>query len=162
MTQGEVLSIAIRLEEEGIAFYRMASQKAHSKHLQDVLDMLANHEVEHKMIFRGIAEGIGLYLTEGHHSTRVPRENMEALTGAGVFPRREERDAAIASLHSPAQALRFAIRVEQGSVNFYEPAARIAKSDELRTVLNKILAQERQHLRLLTAELKALKFSAES
>jgi rubrerythrin len=159
MTMGEILSIAIRLEEEGITFYRMASQKAHSKHLRDTLNILADDETEHKMVFQGIGRDLGLDLTDGHHSTTVSHENMDALVDAGIFPRREDREAAIASLHSPAQALRFAIRVEQGSVIFYETAARVVQSSDVRDVLNRVLVQERQHVRLLTAELKALKVS---
>ncbi len=158
----EVIGIAIRLEEDGIEFYKAASEKAHSKHLREVLNTLADHELEHKMIFQGMARGMGINLVTHGASCRISPQSMESLIEAGIFAPPEERDSAIASLHSPAQALRFAIKVENGSVIFYQSAARAAKSDAVRDTFNRILAQERQHVRLLTAELKALKASSES
>ncbi len=160
LTVGEVLIIAIRLEEDGIEFYRAASQKAHSKHLRDVLNILADQETEHKMTFQAIGENTGLHLTHGHHSTRISRQNIQSLIEAGIFPLPEEREAAMASLHSAAQALRFGVKVEKGSIVFYESAAKSTKWQDVRIALNEIVDQERQHLRLLTAELKALKASS--
>lgn len=160
ITIEEVLAIAIRLEEDGIEFYRAASEKAHTKHLRDVLNLLGTHEAEHKLTFEGLAREMGLDVSGRRHSGGISQENLRALTEAGVFPRLEERDAAIASLHSPVQALRFGIKVEKGSVLFYESAARAAGSHDVRQTFNQILAQERQHVRLLTAELKAHKASS--
>jgi len=157
ITNDEVIRIAIRLEEDGIQFYKAASEKAHSKHLRDVLNLLAGHEAEHKSTFQALAREVGADLSARHHSRSISPENLQALTEAGVFPRPEEWDSAIASLHSAAQALRFGIKVEQGSIAFYESAARAAMSDDVRETFNRILAQERQHVRLLTAELKAHK-----
>jgi rubrerythrin len=82
---------------------------------------------------------------------------MEALMDAAIFPRPEERDAAIASLHSPAQALRFAIKTEKGSILFYEAVANARKYAHIRQTCESILDQERRHLQMLKAELDALK-----
>jgi len=152
----DVFRVAVRLEDEGIEFYKAASEKVDSKRLRDVLDRLVVEEVEHRMIFQQMATEHGIYLTPDPRSKEVSPQIMQALTEAGVFPPPEERDSAIGSLHSPAQVLRFAIRVEKGSVHFYKPAATAAESEKLRKTFDKILAQERRHVRLLSAELKAL------
>jgi len=160
LTIDQVLSIAIQLEQDGIAFYKAASEKAHSKRLRDVLNILADDEVEHKLTFQGMAAEMGFGLSGGEHSSRTSRQAMESLIEAGIFPRPEERDTAIASLHSAAQALRFGIKVEKGSVAFYDSAAKASTFQDIRQTFDRIADEEREHVRLLTAELKALKASS--
>jgi len=159
LTLDEVFRIAIRLEEDGIEFYKVASEKLSTKRLRDVLDSLVVEELEHKMTFQGMARGRGIYLSPDPGFEDISPQTMQALVDAEVFPSPEERDLAIASLHSPAQVLRFAIRVEKGSIHFYRQATKAAKSEKVREAFDKILGQEHQHFRLLSAELKALKVS---
>ena len=157
MSVREIFTIAIRLEEDGIEFYKAASEKAHSKRLRDVLDTLIVQEVEHRMIFQTMASQYDVNFTPDRHCMEISPQVMQALNEAEVFPAEEERDSAIASLHSPAQVLRFAIRVEKGSAHFYKLAARSSPSEKIRDTFRKILAEEQRHIRLLTAELKVLK-----
>ncbi len=159
---GEVLSIAIRLEEDGTQFYRAASSKVKSRRLRDTLSRLADQEIEHKITFQRMGKDMGIDLSGELYLSKISPPNIQSLTEAGVFPRPEERDTAIASLFSLAQALRFGIKVEKGSILFYESAAKAAKADHIRQTFNRILAQERDHLRLLSAELKSLKASWQS
>jgi rubrerythrin len=154
---GEVLSIAIRLEEDGIQFYRAASSKADSRRLRDTLSRLADQEIDHKITFQRMGRDMGIDVTGELYLRKISPANVRSLTEAGVFPHPEERDTAIASLFSLAQALRFGIRVEKGSILFYESAAKVAKAGHIRQTFNRVLAQERDHLRLLGAELKSLK-----
>ncbi len=153
---GEVLSIAIRLEEDGNQLYRAASAKADSRRLRDTLTRLADQEIEHKIVFQRMGRDMGIDLTGELYLSRISPRNVQSLTEAGVFPRAEERDSAIASLFSLAQAIRFGIRVEKGSILFYESAANAAKAEHIRQTFNRVLAEERDHLRLLRAELKSL------
>lgn len=153
----EVFRIAIRLEDDGIAFYRAASEKLSSRRLRDVLDGLVVQEVEHRLVFQALAAEFGTEFTSGKIPKEIPPQIVQALIEAEVFPPPEERDAAIASLHSPAQVLRFAIRVEQGSVEFYKAAATAAKSQKVHDAFTRVLDQEYKHLRLLNAELKVHK-----
>ncbi len=153
----EVLTIAIRLEEEGIEFYKAASEKAHSKPLREALDHLIVQEVEHRLIFQGIARDFGMEWTPKRSASVISPRITQALVEAAVFPLPEERNSAIASLHSPAQVLRFAIQVEKGSVLFYDLAAKAARSENVRDAFTKVLAEERKHVRFLAAQLKVHK-----
>jgi rubrerythrin len=154
---GEILSVAIHLEESGSHFYKAASKKVHSERLRDALSRLADQEIEHKIVFQRMGKDMGIDLSGEHYLKRISPESFQSLTEAGVFPSPEERDAAVASLFSLAQAIRFGVKVEKGSVLFYESAARVSKSAHIRETFERIAAEERAHLRLLTAELKSLR-----
>ncbi len=157
LTIPEIFSVAIQLEELGAGFYRAAGENAHSKRVKDILNLLADQEVEHKMVFQDMATDLGIHLFLDDDSKAISPQNMQALVDAGIFPRPEEREAAIASLHSPAQALRFAIQSEKGSITFYEALADAREYDHIRQACESMLIQERRHLQMLKAELDALK-----
>jgi rubrerythrin len=157
LTIPEVFSIAIQLEEMGSDFYRAAARNGPSKRVKDMLNLLADQEGEHKMVFEDMATDLGIHLFLDDDSKAISPQNMQALVDAGIFPRPEEREAAIASLHSPAQALRFAIQAEKGSITFYEAVAAAREYAHIHQACESIVIQERRHLQILKAEMEALK-----
>jgi rubrerythrin len=158
----EIFSVATRLEEDGIEFYEAAAEKANSKRLRDVLDNLIVQEVEHRMVFYQLADESGVHFSPEQKCQEISPSVTEALTEAGVFPTPDEQDSAMRSLHSPMQVLRFAIQAEKRAVDFYKHAARKTQVQKIRSTFERILDEERQHARLLAAELKVLKTGAEA
>ena len=158
----EVFSIATRIEEDGIEFYRAASENTRNKRLWAVLDALLVQEFEHKIILQDMAKEFGIYLNPDPRAIEISPQTVEALTEAEIFPRPEERDSAFASLHSPVDVVRFSIQVEKGAASFYKQALKAAESEQVRGQLEKILAQEERHVRVLKEVLKELKAKQKS
>jgi rubrerythrin len=134
----EILTFAIKIEEQGIAFYEALAKKSKIKDAKELYLYLRDEEVKHREIYQD--------MLAQHKETAAPTgeygEYLRALVESVVF--RKDNDK-LKALSNDLTALDFAIDREKDSVLFYiEIKEHIP--EQHRTAVDKIIDEERSHI----------------
>jgi rubrerythrin len=149
----EIFEMAEQIERNGATFYRSASERIERASSKKLLHNLAAMEVEHERIFASLRA----QLTDKEKKTNVfdPEEEtilyLQALADAQVFQKKE------IDVTSEEKILEGAIGAEKDSIVFYLGMKNMIPEDLGKTRIEGIIREEMAHLRLLNAELVALK-----
>jgi len=147
----ELINIAIGIERRGIAFYDIMTRSTGNATARDVFQYLADIERQHIQIFQGmLAEADKYQIPEtyaGEHAAY-----LQALVNSAVFTDDMVTSEMATKAGSDIEALELAISAEKDSILFYYEMKDIMPQRAQPTV-NKIIAEEKSHLRQLS-ELK--------
>ena len=136
----EILTFAVKIEEQGMAFYAAVAKKGRNKDAQDLYRYLHDEEVKHRETYRGMLEEL--------HSGASPDADdaeysgyLRALVESTVF-RKED----ISSLPAnDSDIVDYAIDREKDSVLFYiEIKDHLPAKD--RDAVERIIDEERHHI----------------
>lgn len=135
----DIYEFAMQMEQDGEKFYRDLAAKCGDKGLANILTMLADTEVEHYQMFKGMSKNLDPALSETPLLDRVKNvfESMKE-TQEAVKPDMEQLD-----LYRQAQD------VEMKSAEFYLEKAAEVKSVPHRKLFEQIAASEKEHYYLL-------------
>ncbi len=149
----EVLEAAVRIEQNGEAFYRGAAEKMKAGAARDTFGCLAIEEARHRRMFLEILvnledpekplEPIGDYQVEYQGFMRVYADSQ-------LFTKTDAVQKEMKKIKSIAQALEFALKVELDSVYFYSELRRFVSSGQV-DVVDQIIREERGHYVKLAA-----------
>ncbi|MFA5858547.1 MAG: ferritin family protein [Elusimicrobiota bacterium] len=143
----EIIALAVELEKTGEAFYRAMSLKVNDPAAKKLLQSLSEDEVKHKETFSQMLRSAGEY---------KPAENfdgeyyyyLKSYSDEHVF----NRQAADKYMNSQSitvdTVLSLSISAEKDSILYYTDLANFVPVQE-RGVVEKIIAQEREHFRKL-------------
>lgn len=142
----DILALAIRIEENGVDFYRRAARNQRSDDEAQALLALAAMEQEHRGRFE--------QLREATHRTdprpRQPSDYIQALADAHGG----EGDPITADMlrgdETLEEIVHAAIDLEETSIRFYTDVAELFDSDDDRAVIAGIIEEERGHVEALT------------
>ncbi|SHH28452.1 ferritin-like domain-containing protein [Thermosipho atlanticus] len=143
MTINELMGIALKIEGVGYSYYSNLSKKSPEK-IRTLFEELANEEREHSRIFEELLKqyeekSIGMLNEEEvGYATTYAQEI--------IFPKLNDENIP----SNLKEALKRAIEVEKDSIIFYTNIKALIPSLE---VLNKIIEEERLHLKKLTLKL---------
>ena len=141
MNRQEIIDTAIRLEEDGRAFYLQAASEATAPAVQEVLRSLATDEENH---IRWIRETLG-----PEKSARELNQETYARV-KGVFAAApEEAKEAFRAAREDLEPLRLALEREREAWKAYEKWAAETEDSSLAEILRKLAEVERFHERLL-------------
>jgi rubrerythrin len=129
-TFADIFRTAVRLEQDGLAFYRRARE----------LNLNPG-------VVRVFAE---LAADEEKHARDLEETYFERAT---VFGSGEPPLERLASIKTDAEALALAISMEEDAVRFYQGLVPFAEREEARAALEELIAQEGKHASLLRSEL---------
>jgi rubrerythrin len=147
----ELINIAIGIERRGIAFYDIMTRSTDNAATRDVFQYLANMEREHIQIFQSmLAEADKYQIPETY--TQEYASYLQALVDSTVFSDDMVTSEMATQADSDIEALELAIGAEKDSILFYYEMKEIMPRRAQATV-NKIIAEEKSHLRQLS-ELK--------
>lgn len=149
----ELLNIAIGIEERGVAFYEAMAEQAKSASAREVFRYLADMEKAHRQTFQGMfaeADKYEFAKTGGEYAVY-----LQALVDSAVFSEELILSQIANAAQSEASALDLAIGAEKDSILFYYEMKEIMPQKAQPTV-NKIIAEEKAHLRQLTQLKKKL------
>ncbi len=139
VTAREILELAIRMEEKGREFYAQAATLVSMPGAKELLEELGRDEVEHEAMFRQLQA----------------REDYEALAIGEVPPDLHLSDylvtAPIGPDSTPQDVLIHAIRMEQAAIDLYSAWASLYAGNEIETLLEGLVAEERRHKARLEA-----------
>jgi len=147
----ELVNIAIGIERRGVIFYDIRSKSTKNVTARDVFQYLANVEREHIQIFQNMLTEAEKYQIPETYAEEYAAY-LQALVDNAVFTDDFITSEMATKAGSDIKALELAISAEKDSILFYYGMKEITPQRAQLTV-NKILAEEKSHLRQLS-ELK--------
>lgn len=146
----EVLTMALRIEENGFEYYTGAARASKSKALKALFKTLAEQEKDHIRVFEKL---------KGHLPEReIPAASdpyaddaalyLNAIADTKVFTSPGEGKRLASRIKSERQALTSAIGMEKDSILFYYELLKMIR-DRDRVVVERLIEQEKEHLRKL-------------
>ena len=151
----EILEMAVRIEENGLGFYKGASASAESEDVKTLFDYLVIEEVKHVELFEAMKEAITEGIPTDYNDPYLADESnyLNALADSSIFMKSEEGAKKAKEIKNDDDAVDFAIQIEKDSILFYLELINMVR-DEDRPIVKDILSEERKHIAKLT-ELKA-------
>ena len=152
-TASDIVEVAIRIEENGINFYKFAEQIAKQEEAKKLFAQLAQAEVEHKKTFEKIFANM---------EKNNPPESYEGEFGAylrsyvdnNIIFTKEIMDKQLAKVKDTSAALDFAIQRELDSILYYHEIKKLVPASQ-HEAIEKIIEEERKHFLSLTAMKKS-------
>lgn len=145
-----MIEMAIRTEETGKLLYESIARKTKQKELKTLFQFLAGEEAKHKEVFAN------LYQTTKEKPASVPYNwdemglYLKAITESRFFSGENKAINLIKKAKTPKQVLDFVLDFERETMLFYAEVMNIV-SEKNRELVNKIIAQEKSHIRQLQA-----------
>jgi rubrerythrin len=147
----ELYRIAMQMERNGLAFYNEIARLSDNEQTRAVYEYLATSEKRHLRTFKKLLGGKALSAPQTYRGEF--RKYIKVLLKDRVFP-----SSAIARSRAaksgPSAAIRTGINAEKDSILFYTELLDVVPPAD-RTALDKILLEEKRHLRRL-AEYKEM------
>ena len=150
----DIVELAMQVEQSGEAFYRAVAAKVEGQEARDLFEYLAGQEVVHYQVFQRLSQSI-------HEAPFMTDEEwdlyMDYLNGTVQSAFFEGADKALAlanTVTDTQQAINMAIGFEKETLLFfYDLRERIPEKD--RPVVEKIVDEEKRHIRRLVSKLNA-------
>lgn len=147
----ELINIAIGIEERGIVFYDIMAKSTENATARGVFQYLADMERTHIRIFQGMLGEVDKYQIPETYA-REYATYLQALFDSAVFTDDAITSEMATRASSDIEALELAIGAEKDSILFYYEMKEIMPQ-QAQPMVNKIIAEEKSHLRELS-ELK--------
>ncbi len=144
----ELINIALGIERNGAVFYDSLADSTTDVTVKGTYKYLADKEREHIGIFQNMLGSLGDYqppeiLTEEYDSY------LRALTDSFVFTDDQVAREMARKVESDVEAIQIALGAEKDSILFYSEMRGLVRTSD-RDVVNKIIEEEKSHLRQLS------------
>ncbi len=143
----EAYGLAIKVEEDGFAFYDKASQLAEDKKTKEDLAFLRDQEKGHKLYFEKLLKETG----------KDYKEDTSSALHAWVNKQLVEPVKKALEQNPPKtsdEAVQIGIRLETNSVLLYKSIRKATDSKDIKKAIKKIIREEQSHREFLKAILK--------
>ncbi|MFC1983088.1 ferritin family protein [Chloroflexota bacterium] len=150
----ELINIAIGVERRGIAFYDIMTRSTENAITRDIFQYLADMEREHIQIFQGMLAEVDKYQIPETYAQEYA-SYLQALVDNAVFTDDMVTSEMATKAESDIEALELAIGAEKDSILFYYEIKEIMPQRAQATI-NKIITEEKSHLRQLSGLKKNL------
>ena len=150
----ELINIAIGIEGRGIVFYDVMAKSTQNEAAREVFNYLADMERDHSETFKSMLEEADKFQVTADESGQYTAY-LRALVDSAVFSNDMVTSEMAAQAESDAAAMELAIRAEKDSILFYYEMKEVMPQRAQATV-NKIIAEEKSHLRQLSELQKKL------
>ncbi len=144
----EIVDIAKKIEVCGQAFYDAAVEEVDDAEARKLFTFLRNEERRHETEFEALLS----HVEEADGEWRDDEEYagyMRSLAEYRVFPDPEAARALVTAVDDAASVLRHAMNFEKDSILFLHEMRPIVREED-RTMVDRLLDEERKHLRLLS------------
>ena len=152
LTALEIARIACDVENDGVTFYRTAARHADHDEARDIFEELGAMEKEHLNTFQRIYKQIDAGSGDLADSTvemlfdDALMGYLKALSEGMVFPSGEEAEEMAADDHGIFTILDFAEKKKKSSILFYSEISKQAIFADSRTILERVIEEEKSHL----------------
>ncbi|MFA5795433.1 MAG: ferritin family protein [Candidatus Brocadiia bacterium] len=155
----EIFHVAIGIEQNGEEFYLAMSKQAGDKKTQDVCRRLSAEEHSHRLMFERLLNEFlskkGSFL-ELKELSEDDLNYIKSLSDSNVFIRPGYLKEASGNIKTAPDVVNLALDFEKDSILFFIQMKKFTRPEWGRPELDKLIAQEQEHIRLLTALLKEL------
>jgi len=151
-TPDDVFAMAIRIKENGKAFYQLATKKiGEDPVMQKLFEDLAGLEESQAECFKVIRSDLPGYFPEESvwDPEGLAKSYLEAAADSEVFTP-EVAAERLKKVHTPLEALEIAIEFEKDSVHFLLGMKDMNSDPNYVSELDKLICQEMDHVRMLS------------
>jgi rubrerythrin len=139
----EIIEIAVRIEENGYAFYTAAAEMVpESKDVRGLFYDLAEKETGHIAVFQKLADRFEAEKFE--FDKDEASDYIGHLADTHIFGEKDAGTRLAKTITSPRQALEIAFAFENDSVHFYEEMLNRTETDAKKVILQ-IIEEEKEH-----------------
>lgn len=154
----EILKMAEQLEKNGAAFYKFAAKEVSNEHIRKLLLDLANWEEGHQKTFARMrntweakAEGKKTLATNDRNALY-----LQMLLDTHLFDFQTDHMELIKSKTTVDDVLQMAVKIEKDSVIFYLSLKNFFPDMDDRTIIDRIIEEEMDHITFLNREITTL------
>ena len=144
-TAAEIIELAIRIEKNGEKTYRKALEKVSDISMVTLLQQLADEEVEHAKWSAELKEKVGA-ITNDPELEAMGGTILKSVLGEKAF---SLTDADFSRIEDRRKLLETALEFEEDTILFYELLGTFMGDEESLQGLQKIIEEERRHVRNL-------------
>jgi len=152
----ETLQMAIKIEQNGTAFYQKAALNCTDKTAKQLFNNLADMEVTHENFFKKLKAD--LTNQEKAPITYDPENEavlyLNAIASGHVFKLDNNPAQALTGKETPAEILKTAIGLEKDSIIFYLGIKEIVPLNLGKDKVDMIIKEELSHIRILSEQIK--------
>jgi rubrerythrin len=152
----DLLEIAVRIERNGLDFYKALAGSAQHPAARDVFSFLAAEEEKHIGVFRKMLEKAADYAPRFSYPGEYELY-LEGVASRSVFTREKMQDKGIASCQNIGQSIEVAMEFEAESILFYNELLGSFK-DPAKKYLDEVIKEEKGHFAQLAQVRGKLKF----
>ncbi|MEW5794749.1 MAG: ferritin family protein [Candidatus Zixiibacteriota bacterium] len=134
----DVYEHAMKMEQDGRAFYLEQAGKTAEPALKRILQELANDELKHYNLFRAMRDRESADYKDAEKTTIIT-------TAKNVFEELSERGGTIAFSNDVRKLWEFACEVEKKSETFYREKAGEMNDESQKRIWNRIADEEHRH-----------------
>ncbi len=145
---GEVFEMAVKMEQNGAAFYRQAADSIKDEKNKKILLDLAEMEVDHEKTFNSLRDQLGADNPDYFDPDGEAAAYLKSIVDTEVFFKRE------IDLSSMKTILHEAIMAEKDSVVYYLGIKAMVPDESGKMKVEAIIKEEMGHIRLLSELLK--------
>ena len=139
---GEILDLAVRIEQNGEAVYRDAIVMLSNPELISLLNWMADEEAKHAKWFSGLKDQL-----EAHSANvlveEMSRELFSDLLGEKSFSHKDVDFSRVADVD---ELMAIFIEFEKDTILFYEMLEPFIEDERTRADLKRIIAEENNHI----------------
>ena len=139
----DIVEVAIRIEENGINFYKFAEQLAKQEEAKKLFAHLAQAEVTHKKTFEGIFAKMEKYNPPESYSGEFSAYIRSYVDNNLIFTK-EIMDKQLANIKDTVAAFDFAMQRELDSILYYHEIKNLVPAAQ-HEAIEKIIEEERKH-----------------
>lgn len=145
----DVLQFAIRIEENGEAFYRETASIMADSEVKALFARLADEEVNHRKTFESMLAQLADYRPTESYDGEYLSYLKSYIDGRAIF-KDHPKIPEMAKVRDRETALDFAVQREADSILYYEEVKKIA-GEKYTSVIDRIIDEERKHFVTLLA-----------
>ena len=150
----EVVKRAIRVENDGYQFYRLAEEKTEDPKGKEVFASLAKDETNHMEILKSLYQSIKEKGEFKFDELKDMKHILETTSKSPIFS--TEFKQRLNQAHLEMAALSIGILLEKNSIEFYKKSAQGTDEKDVRMLFNYLADWEGEHLRALVSQQKYL------
>ncbi|MRR15012.1 MAG: hypothetical protein EG826_01000 [Deltaproteobacteria bacterium] len=143
----DIVQVAVRIEENGIIFYKFAEQLAKQEEAKKLFAFLADAEAGHKRTFEKFFAAVDKYTPAEQYAGEYSAYLRNYVDNNIIFTK-DVMDKQLAGVKDTAAAFDFAMQRELDSILYYHEIKNLVPAAE-HEAIEKIIAEERKHYALL-------------
>jgi rubrerythrin len=149
-----VVQDAIRVENDGYQFYRLAEEKTKDAKGKEVFASLAQDETNHMRILKSLYQSVKEKGEFHFDEMKDIKHLLEGTSESPIFSK--EFKNRLNQAHFEMTALSIGILLEKNSIDFYKKSAQESKNKDIKMLFNYLAEWEGEHLRALVNQQKLL------
>ncbi len=149
-----VVKNAIRVENDGYQFYRLAEEKTEDPKGKEIFASLAKDETNHMQILKSLYQSIKEKGEFKFDEVKDIKHILETTSESPIFSK--EFKQRMNQAHLEMAALSIGILLEKNSIEFYKKSAQETEGKDVKMLFNYLADWEGEHLRALVNQQKFL------